>query len=294
MIVPLALVGFGMITPYVIRRLHGSVPAPLVIGAHTASLTLAWIGVLDLAVAGAGLAHSLAAFCEMALDDRPLGGDVRAVMLPIAVGALMIGRAGYVSSRAVAATRRTRRELLRRATRERSGISLARIGSIACTVGLVRPRILVDDEMFPLLAPDQRTAVLEHERSHAKGRHGLIDLVARSMAAGLAPLPGPRVARREIRRHLEALADDRAAARTSRRTVATTIVLSATAPPSPALGAVGGSAWRVDRLLDPPRVHPSLAGATALPIVLSVLVLAQTVSHTVAGVHLFPFAFPAL
>lgn len=132
-----------MITPYVVRRLNGGVPAPLVIGAHAAALTLGWLGVLDLVVASAGLAHSLAAFCEMALDDRPLGGDggdMQAVLLPVTVGALMIARAAYVSLQTVAATRRTRRELLGRTTHE--GPSLARIGSIACAVGVLRPRDL--------------------------------------------------------------------------------------------------------------------------------------------------------
>ena len=86
-----------MITPYVVRRLNGGVPAPLVIGAHAAALTLGWLGVLDLVVASAGLAHSMAAFCEMALDDRPLGGDggdMQAVLLPVTVGALMIAQGG--------------------------------------------------------------------------------------------------------------------------------------------------------------------------------------------------------
>lgn len=294
MTVALTLVVLGMLAPYVLRRVDGRLPTSTVIAAHLAALLLVWIGIVDIVVGAAGLAHRLVEFCELALQDPPTGGNARSLLLVTVVVATTAGRAVHVWWRTARATHRTRRRLLCAATRTEHDVIFTRLGSVACTVGLLRPRTFVDNTVFPALTKPQRMAVLAHERGHVRGRHGLIDLVARCMAAGLAPWPGARLAHAETRRHLEALADDRAAAKTSRRTVAAAIVTAATMPPQPALGAAGWSSWRVDRMLDPRPRHRPMVGAAAILILLAILVLTQTVGHLLAGVHLLPLAFPAL
>lgn len=294
MTVALALVTVGMVTPYLVVRLNGRGPSSIVIAAHLAGLMIVWIGVLDIAVGAAGLSHWLVEFCNLALHDPPARGGSRAALV-ISIVAAMMGPSLYRLWRTAHTTRRTHRRLLTMSTQTLDDVTYAPLGSVACTVGLLRPRIFVDSTMFPALAAPERDAVLAHERVHVRRYHGLIDLAAGCLAAGLAPWPGARLAQREVRRHLEAVADDRAAAHTSRRTVATAIVTAATMPPQPALGAAGWSSWRVDRMLGPlPRRHRPLIATAMFLILLSAMALAQTVSHALAGIHLVPTAFPAV
>lgn len=294
MTVMLALVALGLATPYVLCRLDGRVPVRLVVTAHLAGMALVWLGVIDLAVGAAGLAHRFAEFCELALADPRSSDAWPEVVGLFGVLTAMFGRALLALWRTGAATRRMRHDLLAGSARSVGDVTYVALGAVAATVGLLHPRIFVDHVSYPRLGARQRAAVLAHERGHVRGRHGLIDLAARCMAAGLAPLPSARLSLREVRRHLEAMADDRAATVTSRRTVATAIVTAAATPPQPALGATGGSAWRVERLLSPPSFRRS-PGVVATGVVgLSLAALTQTVGHALAGIHLFPVAFPSL
>lgn len=295
MTIALGLVALGMLTPYLLQRLNGRGPSPIVIAAHLAALVIVWIGIVDMALGAAGLSHRLVEFCNLALHDPPAGGHFRRVLVMTVVVAAMIGRAARLWWRTAHTTHRIRRQLLTTATHSEHGVTFASLGSVACTVGLLRPRVFVDSAMFPALKSSQRDAVLAHERGHVRGYHGVIDLTARCLAAGLAPWPGARLSQREVRRHLEAAADDRAARFTSRRIVATAIVTAATMPPTPALGAAGWSSWRVDRMLDPlPRQHHTLAAVAVTLILLAAMALVQTIGHLLAGVHLVPMAFPAM
>ena len=218
MIVPIVLVTLGMATSYLLRWLNARGPTALVVVAHLAGLLMIWTGLIDLVVGAAGLAHGLVEFCELALTDPPAGGDGRGLVVMVGVLALLIGRAVIASVQTVADTRSARARLLRNAAPVVDGVTYAPVGSVACTVGVLRPRIFVDRNLFPRLTEAEQRAVLAHERGHLRG-HGLVDLVARSLAAGLAPWPGAALAHREIRLHLEAMADDRAARTTSRRVV---------------------------------------------------------------------------
>ena len=295
MTVALALVALGMVTPYLLHHVNGRGPTSIVIAAHLAALMIVWLGILDIAVGAAGLSHRFVEFCTLALDDPSAGGDPRTVVVMTVVVTAMAGRAARVWWRAAHSTRRTRRRLHARATHAEHDVTFTRLGSVACTIGLLRPRVFVDSTLFPALRPSQRAAVLAHEHGHVRGYHGLIDLFARCLAAGLTPWPGARLAQREVRRHLEALADDRAAVHTSRRTVASAIVTAATMPPQPALGAAGWSSWHVDRMLDPvPRQHHPRVATAVILIMLSAMALVQTIGHAVAGIHLVPLAFPAV
>jgi hypothetical protein len=120
----------------------------------------------------------------------------------------------------------------------------------------------------------------------------VIDLAARGLAAGIAPWPGARVAHGEIRRHLEAAADDWAARRTSHRDVATAIVAAALSPPpAVVLGAAGWTAWRVDRLLSPPPRLLRHALTALILVALAAVVILQMSGHMVIGVHMLPAPF---
>lgn len=112
------------------------------------------------------------------------------------------------------------------------------------------------------LDEDQLAAVLAHERAHLRGRHDVAVNVSRAVAAAFPGVPLFRAARREIAHLVELRADDIAAQRHDRATVAAALVTVAVGRvPAAALGAGGASALvRVRRLLDP---HPPLSRAAA-------------------------------
>jgi Zn-dependent protease with chaperone function len=94
--------------------------------------------------------------------------------------------------------------------------------------------------------------VLAHEQAHRRGGHGLVNLLARFLTAGLAPLPAAGLVAECLRRHLEALADDAAARRHGRETVGVALGrIALAAYPAAGLGASGASLWRVRRLIAP-------------------------------------------
>ncbi|HEX6255530.1 MAG TPA: M48 family metalloprotease [Euzebyales bacterium] len=293
MTVALALMVLGMSAPYLLRRFGGRTPAAAIVAGHVASPVLVWLCVVSVTVDAVGAAHRPAAWAELVPGvaggyGPPAGYAMTAVLL------LMIGRSASAWYRTAATVRAARQRYLAMSSVAAPGVAFAPIGSVACTVGLFRPMVFVNPERYTRLAPDEQAAVLAHERGHVRGRHGLIDLLMRTVTAGLRPLPGADLGRREVRRHLEALADDRASGLTSRRTVATAIVAAAASPPSGALGAAGWSTWRVERLLAPsPVPRPLLLPVVGL-VALSLVALVQTVGHLVKGAHLFPVAFPVL
>lgn len=83
-----------------------------------------------------------------------------------------------------------------------------------------QPRIVITDGVLAALPPEELAAVLAHERAHAKGRH---ELVIQPFVAWQSALPFLAPARRAtaaVAELVEMLADDAAAAATSRLTVA--------------------------------------------------------------------------
>ncbi len=82
------------------------------------------------------------------------------------------------------------------------------------------PRIVITDGVVAALPPDELAAVLAHERAHAEGRH---EFVIQPFVAWQSALPFLAPARRAtaaVAELVEMLADDAAAAATSRLTVA--------------------------------------------------------------------------
>lgn len=115
--------------------------------------------------------------------------------------------------------------------------------------------------------------VLAHEDGHRRGRHAIVDAVARMLAAGLRPLPLAIGVYECVRRHLEALADDAADRCHDRRTVGVQVGQIALASyPAAGLGASGAALWRVERLLSPD--GPSSSKRLTLALVPATTVLA--------------------
>ena len=124
-------------------------------------------------------------------------------------------------------------------------------------------------------------AVLAHERAHLRGRHHIVLAVASALARTLPFLPGLRIAQTEQARLLEMIADDEAAERGARVTVARALVhLAEGSVPVSALGAADvAAALRVHRMLGPKgRVgvgrRTLIAGAIVLTAVAPIAVAA--------------------
>lgn len=120
------------------------------------------------------------------------------------------------------------------------------------------PRIVITDGVIAALPPEELAAVLAHERAHAQGRH---ELVIQPFVAWQSALPFLAPARRAtvaVAELVEMLADDAAAAATSRLTVARALArVGAGRPPgnAAAIGGRGpGAAGGVDAAVAPASV----------------------------------------
>jgi Zn-dependent protease with chaperone function len=283
----------GLVTPLVLRgrMVVGSSPV-LVIAGNLAALVLAWIGVFALtSTISTGVAvGDLAELCRLFV--RPINSD-GAITTTVATAAVVLlpGRALWCLVRSCGVQLRIRRSL--RTAAPRRAVTHARLDTVACTVGVLAPRIVVDPERFCRLSPAHQRTVLAHERGHARGRHLLIDLVTRCLAAGLAPWPGARSAAAEVRRHLEAAADDAAAKEVGRREVAAAIVDVACQPPPRVgvLAAAGWAVWRVDRLLVRSTPHAWATSASVGVVALIALVAVHVVAHPFHTIAELPSEF---
>lgn len=147
-----------------------------------------------------------------------------------------------------------------------------------------RRRTVVTTAALRSLDNDELKAVLAHERAHLRERHDLAIALSSALAAAFPTVKVFRVAASETARLVELRADDAAAARTDRLTVAgalLSIVTGVTPHPVPvaALSATGsGTAARVRRLIPPQhplsRLHSLLTSVgVAVLLVLPVFVL---------------------
>lgn len=274
----------GLAAPFALRRCGGGGTRPtLMVAGHVAGLTLTWIGVLGVAAAMIAPGTGLWELCRL-IVIRPLSALGPMATSGLAMLAVLVpGRAAVHCTRVVRDGRRLRRRLSGSGTRgDVRGVSL---GTVACTVGVVRAWVVVDPERLARLSTEHQRAVLAHEHGHVAGMHGLVDLVTRSLAAGLAPWPGARVAVGEVRRHLEAAADDVAARQSGACTVADAIVAVA-CQPTPAigtLGAVGWTLWRVERLLEASATRPRTMVLAVGVLTVTALVVGQAMVHTLHG-----------
>lgn len=93
----------------------------------------------------------------------------------------------------------------------------AAAGAVACTAGLVRPRVLLDER---LAGSAHAAAVVAHERAHARFRHPLWILVATCAIRGFWWVPGWRAVVVELNLVAELWADEHARAAVGRGPVA--------------------------------------------------------------------------
>lgn len=263
-----AMLVVGLSTPALLRRPSAQGVRPrLTIAAQLSGLVLVWAGVVGVATAVVWPGREFLELCRAVVSAPSLLLRPLPIAVLVLVAVMLPGRAAVRTVEVAVANRRIRRCL--NVPSRGVGVVTTAMSTVACTIGAVRPRVVVDPVKLAELSDGERLAVLEHERGHARQRHGLVDVVAQALAAGVAPWPGARVALADVRRQLEAAADDRAARRTSPRTVVDAIVTVACgAPPAGALGASGSALWRVDRLLCEPsrdrRCAPSALGVLAL------------------------------
>ncbi len=198
------------------------------------------------------------------------------------------------SARATARERRDGRE--RVLTRVLvSGTPAAVFGPVVLVVEDVKPlafcltaprRIVITTAALDRLDEDEVRAVLAHEHAHLDGRHHLIVTAAEVLARSLPWLRGPAMAREQIARLCEMLADDAAAATYGAEPLITALgEISSGAQPSGALGAGSDVVVRVRRLVQMGGQRPvgrwrslvvGLASASAFAVVLALPLLDLT------------------
>jgi Zn-dependent protease with chaperone function len=229
-----------------------------------ASLTL----VVPAGATSHGLAHFLRV-CQMMLQagyggvDQPVGA-----LLGLAVAAgLMSWTGGHVISALATSARHRRRhvEMLAILARRRPDLDALVIDHdqpLAYCLGGRHRCVVLTTGALERLQGDQLAAVLAHERAHLRGRHDLAVNLAVAVSRAFPGVPLFGRARSEIARLVELLADDAAARRHDRVSVAAALVtLAEGRPPTVALGAGGHTALlRVRRMLAPHRPLSRAAG----------------------------------
>jgi bla regulator protein blaR1 len=175
------------------------------------------------------------------------------------LAAAVAGRATWFAGSAAAAARR------RRATHDDVLAVIAKPGPAAdvriidgdrpavyCLPG--RRRIILTIGALTRLDDGELDAVLAHERAHLSGRHHIILALAIALQRAFPAMRFFAVAARQIAYLVEIAADDAAARRVPRLTVASALLAVATAGvPAGALGASGSAAaQRIQRLINPP------------------------------------------
>ena len=146
----------------------------------------------------------------------------------------------------------------------------------------VAGQVVVSEGLLDALNGEERRAVLAHEEAHIRGRHHMGLLLARSVAAAVAPIPQVSVGLVVLERAMEEAADDYAARRLGDgRVVASSLAKAALAGlRRPAAGLALGEGpdvpARIRRLLTPSPVARGVSGACAMAVGLLGTLLAVT------------------
>jgi Zn-dependent protease with chaperone function len=151
--------------------------------------------------------------------------------------------------------------------------------AVAYTLPGWHSRVVLSAGLLDLLTEQELSAVIEHERAHLRARHDLLVLPFQAWAIALGWVPGVRPAGGSVAELTEMLADDMAAARTSRAALASALAKVALSGSTQDVSperlidspAITGTAVtdRVRRLLDP---HP-LAGWEVMAVYLCCVLL---------------------
>jgi Zn-dependent protease with chaperone function len=125
--------------------------------------------------------------------------------------------------------------------------------AVYCVPG--RRRIVFTTGAMRRLNGHQLDAVLAHERAHLTGRHHLVIILAAALRRAFPHVPFFAAAASQVSCLVEMAADDAAARRAHRLTLADALLtLAAARVPAGALGAGGtAGAQRIQRLIDSPR-----------------------------------------
>lgn len=210
----------------------------------------------------ADLAEMLSA-CAAALRAQyatPGGAAVSAT--GAVLGVTVLARGGYclvTSLLSAARERRRQSDALALVARGHDGSEALVVDHPAAAAYCLRgrrPQIVLTSGAVAALDDDELAAVLAHERAHLRGRHDLVLAVSGALHRAFPWVPVFRVAHRELTRLVEMVADDVAARRNDRLTVAAALVrLAEASAPAAALGAGGTTSLaRVRRLVAP--AHP--------------------------------------
>ncbi|MGH3329303.1 MAG: M56 family metallopeptidase, partial [Streptomycetales bacterium] len=270
MVAPLVLFGYalllGTVAAVALRRAQWPDRAPwLGIAAWqavSASAVLAVVlGGATLVVPAVGFTTDVAALfeaCQMALRAQyatPGGVVVSGLGAGVAVG---VGARGIWCVTAALVTagrqRRRQRDMLALIARRDEALDAVIVDHdlpvVYCLPGRGRQIVLTSAALASLDA-EQLQAVLAHERAHLRGRHHLVLAAAAGLQRAFPWVPLFRHALEQITRLVEMLADDAAAHRCQRHTVAAALVtLAEGSAPAAALAAGGPTALaRVRRLL---------------------------------------------
>jgi Zn-dependent protease with chaperone function len=271
-------------------------------------LTAGWSVVATLGLAGLVLAvHATALGAGL---SHLIGACVLRLRAAYATpgGATMAGLglilAGSVVARAVLAAVGHQRGAGRQALRHAQAARLVGRPDLALGAVLVEhpepaaycvagrhPTVILTTAAVAALSPVQLDAVLAHERAHLAGHHHRLLAMARIGRQVLPFLPLMRDAEAQVARLIELHADDAAARGHDAGTLATALVVLATAAsPAPALAAAAtDTVRRIRRLLGPAeplsrgRRHLLRATAAALAITPLLLALAPAVVALALG-----------
>ncbi|MEB0305692.1 M56 family metallopeptidase [Cryobacterium sp. 10I1] len=285
-------IALSLAVPRLLLRANWVDRAPRLAIASWQALTVAVVGSLALAglsfaipiagLGGQGIIDDLQA-CAMALQQQystPAGAAV-GIGGALLAGAVItrcfwgLASTGARMSRERNAHRRVL-DMVGRPDFDRDIVILdSTEAAVYCMPGIHR-RTVVTTAALHALTDEELIAVLAHERAHLTERHDLALAFSVALSHAFHGLPPFRLAARETARLVELRADDVAAARTHRLTVAAALLAVVAVPPhavpTVALGATGtGAAARVRRLL-PPRQSvgrvPACAAAAAIALLL--------------------------
>ncbi|MFJ6662563.1 M56 family metallopeptidase [Streptomyces sp. NPDC091383] len=220
---------FDVYSPLVLSLLL-ALAAPLT-GRYVAPAVAARVLAGAAVVTACATAWSLVLLGVALLGDVPAvtraagaGGQAAADPVPVVIGVAAwpaLAAVGVRLFRAVRAERRTRRALRRLCAGQPADTELIVAASAvprACAVPGRPGRILVTSAMLGALGPEERRALLAHERAHLAHRHDVL-VTAAALAAAADPLLSP--VRSTVGYLVERWADERAAAAVGdRRTTA--------------------------------------------------------------------------
>ena len=127
----------------------------------------------------------------------------------------LVARLMWSAVHTVRATRRERAMLASLPTRPADEHGLVHVVEcdrpLALTVGaLLRPRVYISRGLLGRISPVTTAAVLAHERAHARGRHGSLQSLGRTVSHAFSFFPPMRLAADHLILGLELAADERA------------------------------------------------------------------------------------